>query len=311
MLDLSIVIPVKDEENNIEELIRRISDSVKKMGLTYEVIFVTDINEDNTLNLLKTFNKKDPRIKIVKLSNMFGHHHVAVFAGLNFTKANAVVVMDGDLQDCPEDIDILYKKMVEGYDVVFGVKERKNDSSARNLLSKSFLRLLNLLSDYKLEYDTSMFRIISRKAVGEILKFKETEPSFTGIISLIGLPTTKVMVTSGKRKEGKTKYGFFRQLNFALSFLLSFSIKPLRISSVLGFIISSLSFIYLINVAIQKLLFNKVMVMGWSTIVSLITFIGGIQLLFLGIIGEYVGRIFIETKRRPIYIIEEKIGITD
>jgi len=307
MYDISIVIPVRDEEKNIIELISRISSITEKLKVTYEVIFVTDVNKDNTFGLLRELNKKDDRIKTVKLSNVFGHH-VAVLAGLRFAQGEAIVVMDGDLQDYPEDIQRLYEKFQEGYDVVCGTKSSKNDSLIRNFFSKAFLKLLNKLADYKLEYNTNMFRIISKRAAQEALKFKEADPSFTGIMSIVGFSMAKVMVTSGRRKAGKTKYSFLRQVNFAISFLFSFSTKPLRISSVFGFIIASLSFFYLVIVVIQKLTFN-VSVSGWATIISLITFLGGIQLFFLGIIGEYIGRIFIETKKRPVYVIEEKVGI--
>nr|HMS66184.1 glycosyltransferase [Ignavibacteria bacterium] len=215
--------------------------------------------------------------------------------------------MDGDLQDFPEDIKNLYDKYGEGFDVVFGIKEKKNDSSLRNLFSKTFIKLLNSLSDYKLDFNTCMFRIMSKRTVEGILRFGEREPSITGLISIINYPTAEVFVTSGKRISGETKYNFIRQINLAISFLLSFSTKPLRMASAFGFIISSLSFIYLFIITIQKLFFN-VSVLGWATIISLITFSTGLQIFFLGIIGEYIGKIFMETKNRPRYFIEEKIG---
>jgi glycosyltransferase involved in cell wall biosynthesis len=306
MLELSVVIPVRDEEENIEELVKRIVDSVNKIGLTFEVIFVTDLNRDNTLEVLKSLNRIDGRIKTIKLSSGLGQH-MAVIAGLNLTKGKAVVIMDGDLQDYPEDIPKLYGKYTEGFDVVYGVKEKKNDSALRNLFSKTFIKILNKLSDYKLDFNTCMFRILSKRTVDNILRFSEREPSITGLISIINYPTTEVVVTSGKRTAGETKYNFIRQINLAISFLLSFSTKPLRIASALGFIISSLSFLYLIIVSVQKLFFN-VAVLGWATIISLITFSTGLQLFFLGIIGEYIGKIFMETKNRPRYFIEEQIG---
>jgi len=306
LVELTIVIPVRDEENNIPELVRRIVATVNKMDLTFEVIFVTDINRDKTLEILKSLNKSDYRIKTIKLSSGLGQH-MAVIAGLDATVGKAVVIMDGDLQDYPEDITKLYEKYLEGFDVVYGVKEKKNDSSLRNLFSQTFIKILNKFSDYKIDFNTCMFRIMSKRTVDNILKFSEREPTITGLISIINYPTAEIIVTSGKRIAGKTKYNFIRQINLAINFLLSFSTRPLRIASGLGFIISSLSFIYLIIVAIQKVFLN-VAVLGWATIISLITFSSGIQLFFLGIIGEYVGKIFMETKNRPRYFIEEKIG---
>ena len=304
--ELSIVIPVRDEEKNLVTLVNRITDTMDKIGFSFEVIFVTDINKDNTVGVLRDLNEKDGRIKFIKLSNGLGQH-LAVHAGLSMTKGNAVVIMDGDLQDYPEDISILYDKYKEGYDVVFGIKEKKNDSGLRNIFSKTFVKVLNSLSDYKLNFNTCMFRIMSKRTVEAILKFGEREPSITGLISIINFPTTEVLVTSGKRSAGETKYSFIRQINLAISFLLSFSTKPLRIASILGFIISSLSFIYLIIVSIQKLFFD-VSIAGWATIISLITLFSGLQLFFLGIIGEYIGKIFMETKNRPRYFIEDRAG---
>ena len=290
MPELSIVIPVRDEESNLVTLVKRITDTMSKIGFTFEVIFVTDVNKDNTVGVLRDLNAKDDRIKFIKLSSGLGQH-LAVHAGLSMTKGNAVVIMDGDLQDYPEDISILYDKYKEGYDVVFGIKEKKNDSGIRNIFSKTFVKVLNSLSDYKLNFNTCMFRIMSKRTVEAILRFSEREPSITGLISIINYPTTEVLVTSGKRNAGETKYSFIRQINLAISFLLSFSTKPLRIASILGFIISSLSFIYLIIVSIQKLFFN-ISIAGWATIISLITLFSGLQLFFLFLFGEYIGKIF-------------------
>lgn len=306
MTEISVVIPVRDEESNVNELVNRLISTLTKIVSSFEVIFVTDINKDNTLPILKTINENDSRIKTIKLSSGLGQH-MAVIAGLSLTKGEAVVIMDGDLQDYPEDISQLFEKYKEGYDVVYGVKEMKNDSGLRNLFSKTFIKVLNNLSDYKLDFNTCMFRIMSKRTVENILKFNEREPSITGLISVINFPTTEITVTSGKRISGETKYNFIRQVNLAISFLLSFSTKPLRIASALGFVLSSLSFIYLVIVIIQKIFFN-VAVLGWATIIFLITFSSGLQLFFLGIIGEYIGKIFMETKNRPRYFIEEKVG---
>lgn len=306
MIDLSIVIPVRDEEKNVHELVSRIVNTITEMRSSFEVIFVTDINKDNTVKVLADLNKKDGRIKAIKLSNGLGQH-IAVHAGLSFSTGNAVVIMDGDLQDYPEDIKKLYEKYNEGYDVVYGIKEKKNESGLRNLFSKTFIKILNNLSDYKIDFNTCMFRIMSRRTVEGILSFGEKEINMTGLISIVNFPTSEVMVTSGKRLAGETKYNFFRQVNIAINFLLSFSTKPLRIASALGFLISTLSFAYLIIVAVQKIFFN-IGILGWATTISLITFSTGLQLFFLGIIGEYIGKIFMETKNRPRYFIEEKIG---
>lgn len=306
MVNISVVIPVRDEEKNLDELCSRIIDTMEKVNLLFEVIFVTDINKDNTLLGLVNWNLKDPRIKTIKLANSFGQH-VAVFAGLKRCEGKYIVIMDGDLQDYPEDIEILYKEIVKGFDIVYAIKEKKNDSFLRNLCSKIFNSMMNKFSDSKIESNSSMFRIISDRAANEVLKFEEFEPSLTYIFSFIGLPTSVAMVRSGERKAGETKYNVIKLTNFAISSLLSFSRKPLRLISKLGLFVSVGSIFYLIFIIIQSM-FLGIEVVGWATIISLISFFGGIQLLCTGIIGEYVGRIYMETKKRPLYVIEKKIG---
>ncbi len=306
MIELSIVIPVKDEEKIIPSLIERISSAILDLKITFEIIFVTDINKDHTVDVLQYFSEKNQRIKTIKLANCFGQH-VAVMAGLDYSQGNYVVIMDGDLQDFPEDIPLLYRKITEGYDIVYAVKQKKNDSFFRNLSSRTFNSLMNLFSDIKQTSNTSMFRIISRKAVNEVIQFRENEPSLTYIFNYINLPTSTVKVRSGSRQEGKTKYNIFGLMEFAISSLLSFSRKPLKLISNLGLIMSFFSFLYFAIVIFQHF-FMQIEILGWATIISIITFLGGIQLLSLGIIGEYVGRIYMQTKNRPLYIIEKKIG---
>jgi dolichol-phosphate mannosyltransferase len=305
-MDLSVIIPVRDEEQNLRELVSRLLKVVETLGVQAEIIFVTDINTDDTLEVLKALNREDGRVKTVKLSNSFGQH-VAVLAGLDFCRGMAVVLMDGDMQDEPESLPALYGKLNEGYDVVYAVKSSKNESRLRNFLSRRFVGLLNALSDYEIRINTSMFRILSRRVVNELRRFSERETFLTGLISLIGFPEAEVEVSSGRRMHGATKYSWFRQINMAIGAILSFSSKPVRLVSVFGFIVSGLSLVYLLVVLVQALFFD-VSVAGWPTVVSLVTFLGGVQLLAIGIVGEYIGRIFIETKDRPRYIIEERVG---
>jgi len=306
MTDLSVVVPVRDEAANVGELVRRLGVTLADLRLRYEVIFVTDRNRDNTLEVLRDLSRQDEHIRVLKLSNAFGHH-VAVVAGLAHTRGAAVVVMDGDLQDYPEDIPKLYTKLREGYDLVYGIKARKDDSAFRNLLSGAFLRVLRALSDYDLDFNTSMFRIVSRRVVDQVLRFKERDPSLTFIMGFLGFPTARVLVTSGVRSGGRTKYGFGRQMSFAISSLMSFSTKPLRLISITGLVIASLSLLYFLLVLVQQAVL-RVPVPGWTTIVALLTFLGGAILFAQGITAEYIARIFLETKQRPLYAIEEAIG---
>lgn len=309
MSSLSVVVPVRNEAENIPKLVARLTPVLESIATEHEVIFATDLNRDNTLEVLRSLHRSDPRIKTLKLSNAFGHH-IAVLAGLQVSRGDAVVVMDGDLQDLPEDIPLLYAKLREGHDVVYGVKQRKNESALRNLFSRTVVRLMNRLSDYDVDFNTSMFRVMSRRAVDQLCRFRERDPSITGLVSVIGLPTAKVMVTSGTRGAGRTNYSYWRQLNFAINFVLSFSTKPLRLISMLGLAVSVLALLYFFVVVIQRLAFGTP-VPGWPTVVGLLSLLGGIQLMALGITGEYVARIFLEVKRRPLYVVEEEIGDLD
>jgi glycosyltransferase involved in cell wall biosynthesis len=306
MNGLSVVVPVRNEAENIPQLVARLTPVLQAISTEHEIIFTTDLNRDNTVEVLRSLNQSDSRVKTLKLSNAFGHH-VAVLAGLTVSRGDAVVVMDGDLQDQPEDIPLLYAKLREGHEVVYGVKERKNESAVRNFFSRTMVRLMNSLSDYDVDFNTSMFRIMSRRAVDQLCRFRERNPSITGLASVIGLPTTKVLVTSGTRHAGRTNYSYWRQVNFAIDFLLSFSTRPLRLISLLGLAVSMLALIYFLVVVIQRLAFGTP-VPGWPTVVGLMSVLGGVQLLALGIAGEYIARIFLEVKRRPLYIVEEEIG---
>jgi polyisoprenyl-phosphate glycosyltransferase len=305
-MDISVIIPVRDEAEIIPELISRLGATLEKMGLSYEVIFVTDTNRDNTVEVLRVQNRQNNRIKVLKLSTLRGQH-IAAVAGLDACSGDCAVLMDGDLQDYPEDIPKLYGRMREGFDIVYGTKTQKNDSPLRNVFSKCFVAVLNWLSDQKLAHNTSMFRIISGRTVRQLRKFREYEQSLTGLMALVNFPTSTVQVTSGQRTKGETKYSFIRQLNFAVEFLLGFTTKPLRLISLLGLMVAGVSFGYLVVVLIRAIFVGYVVV-GWPTLVSLITFLSGVQLLALGTIGEYVGRIFLESKRRPLYVVEDIIG---
>lgn len=309
MAEISVVIPVRNEEENINELVNRIIVSIEGIHKSFEIIFVTDINRDHTVELLEDLSKKNPSVKTIKLANSFGQH-VAVMAGLDHCQGDYIVIMDGDLQDFPEDIPLLYNKIREGYDIVYTIKEKKNDSFFRNLSSKLFNWLMESLSDIKLTSNSSMFRIISRQALQEIVKFREYEPSLTYILSFINLPTATVNVSSGTRQRGETKYSFINLLDFAISSILSFSRKPLRVISNLGIIMAFFSFLYFAAVIYQHF-FMQIEILGWATIIAIITFTGGIQLLSLGVIGEYIGRIFMQTKNRPLYIVEKRFGSFD
>jgi glycosyltransferase involved in cell wall biosynthesis len=305
-MKLSVILPIRNEADTIPELISRLLSVLNHIEIDYEIIFVTDINTDNTLEILKRYSIADSKIKIIKLSNSFGQH-VAVRAGLDHCEGDAAVIMDADLEMFPEDIPKLYSKLNEGFDIVYGVNKHKNRSFLKDLASKIFNKIMNLLSDENAALNTDMFRIISRKVIDEIIKFREQKPSLTYIMGLINLPAVKVELEFGRRSKGRSNYNFKRQMNMAIDSFLSFSTKPVRFISLLGFFTSLVSFLYLLIVLIQKF-FDKYTGIGLGTILVLIIFFGGLQLFAIGIIGEYIGRIFIQSKNRPLYIVEELFG---
>lgn len=306
MVDLSVVIPVRDEQDTIPILVKRLVAVLIALDVTYEIVFVTDVNTDRTWDVLKEQRERNGNIRLIKLSGAFGHH-VAVIAGLKVTAGDSVLLMDGDLEMLPEEIPKLYKKRLEGFDVVYGSARNKNASFLRDLCSRWFNYFMGRLSDQAMTQSTDMFRVLSRRTVSEVLRFGEHEPSLTHIMGLINLPSAAVEVEFARREHGSTKYNFGRQLNFAIGSLVSFSTKPIRVIVTMGLCISAASSLYLVVVLFQKLFLRGYGGLGLGTLVVLITFFGGLQLLAIGVLGEYVGRIFIQSKSRPRYIVEEQL----
>lgn len=306
-IDISVIIPVRNEEKNLNPLSNRLVSTLNKMAVEYEIIFVTDENSDNTLHELNKLHRKNTKIKVLKLSKSFGQH-IAVLAGIDFSKGENLVLMDGDLQDFPEDIELLYERLIEGYDVVYANKKNKNDTAFKNYTSSIFLNIMKLFSNSNVSYNFALFRIMTRRMAMELRKFQEIDPNIAGIMGLIGLPSSIVTVRSGKRVEGKTKYNLWKQINLAISFFTSFSTKILRVISFFGFIVSFMSFFYMAYLILSFIIMDSDSLRGWRSIVTLISFFGGIQILSLGIVGEYIAKIFIEAKKRPLYVIQEAIG---
>lgn len=306
MLDYSVVAPIRDEEAVVGELAARLVRVLEQRGGTFEIIFVTDVNRDRTFAVLQDLHAREPRVKVLKLARSSGQH-VAVLAGLHRAAGRTVVVMDGDLEDLPEDIPLLLDRLGPECDIAYGLREQKNDTVARNFYSALFNRMMTWLSDSRVEHNTCMFRAMTRRVVDELLRYGEQEPALTGLMSLIGLPSAAVPVTSALRGGGRSKYTLRRMVDLAISVLLSFSTKPIRFISLLGLAVSAFSFLFLAGVIVYGLRPHYQGV-GFLTVAALVTFFGGMQLLAIGLIGEYIGRIFVESKRRPLYTIEAQLG---
>ena len=306
-LFVSVVLPVFNESENINELYKRLIAVLSiELCQDFELIFVDDGSSDDSWHMIKTLAKKDNKIKAIRFSRNFGHH-IALTAGLDISSGGAVLTMDSDLQDYPEEIPKLINKYKEGYDVVFAIRQIRKFNFFKNFSSKLFTRIINLLAATEIPINTTIFRIMSRKVVESFLSFQERERFFTGLISYIGFSQVGVPIEHGNRHKGKTKYSFNKMISLAITSVTSFSYKPLRLASLIGMTFSFIGFGLTIFLLYRRFILN-LGVEGWTSILVTIILLSGIQLLILGLLGEYIGKIYSEIKGRPLYIVDKKIG---
>lgn len=308
---LSIVIPIYNEEKNIMAFFKRLIPIISDLTQNYEVIFCLDPSTDNSEKIIIDLGTTDSRIKMLKFSRRFGQP-AATMAGILHTKSARCVVIDVDLQDPPELIKDMYQKMDQGFDVVYAVRiNRAGETVVKKVISKLGYKVINYLSDVEIPRDTGDFRIISRRIIEEIRSLSETHGFLRGLVAFVGFNQTYIEYERDKRYSGKGNYNrFFGSLRIGLNGLIGFSSKPLNIMSMLGMIISGIGFILGIWYFLQHL-FGIPLTAGLTTTVIFITFFSGIQLLSLGLIGEYVSRIYDEVKRRPMYIIDTKMNFNE
>ncbi len=301
---ISVVIPAYNEESNVVEVADLVTKILSGYGKYYEILFVDDGSTDNTLGNLVQLNQKDPHIKYLSLSRNFGHQ-AALKAGIDFAAGHAVISMDADLQHPPELLTLLISKWEEGFDVVF--TKRKEDSNLPYLkkkTSKIFYKLVNLFSDIKIEPGTSDFRLLDRKVVAVIKELPENNLFFRGLVKWVGFNQYCIEYQPEERHDGKSKYSYRKMVSLAINGVTSTSTFPLRIASVIGFFISIAAFGYSMVVLYDYYFTNKNLT-GWTTLIIAILFLGGAQLITLGIIGEYIGKLLIQSKGRPKYIIKK------
>jgi len=307
---ISIVVPCFNEQEVFTETYKRLTDTLNlldKDKYDYEIIFVNDGSKDTTLQMIKEKVSIDSHIKCINFSRNFGHQ-IAITAGLDNCKGDAAVVIDADLQDPPHIILEMVKKWEEGYDVIFGKRvERAGESAFKLLTAKWFYRFINRLSDVDIPLDTGDFRLMDRNALDQFLSMRESYRFVRGMVAWIGFNQTFVEYDRESRFAGTTKYPLKKMLRLASDAILSFSNTPLKVATFVGFITSFAAFIGIVYALIMRI-FIKDYVEGWTLLMISILLIGGIILLVLGIIGEYVGRIYGEIKRRPLYIIKDKTG---
>ena len=305
MKKISILIPAYNEEAVLDPLLARLANLAdKQKKYNFEFLFVNDGSKDATLELLKKYADKDERISYVSFSRNFGKE-IAMIAGLDHVTGDATVIIDADLQDPPELIPNMIDLWEEGYDDVYAKrKDRKGESWLKKFTSKMYYRTLQKVTHVPIQEDTGDFRLLDRRVVDALIEFRESERNTKAMFSWVGFNKKEILYSRDERAAGETKWNYFKLVNLAVDGITSFTTAPLRISTVLGAIVSVAAFIYLLFVVIKTILFGTDST-GYPSMMAVILFLGGVQLLSLGIIGEYVGRIFNETKRRPLYIVQE------
>ena len=301
---LSVVVPCYNEEEVLGELLRRLTSACEAVVQDdFELILVDDGSCDRTKSLLREAQKKDRRIVAVFLSRNHGHQ-LALTAGLSVSRGERIFVLDADLQDPPELLGPMMAKMDEGYDVVYGQRQsRKGENAFKQASARSFYRLMSRLVEFDIPLDTGDFRLMSRRMVDVLNRMPERHRFVRGMISWVGYPQTAFEYDREARFAGETKYPLKKMLRFASDAITSFSTIPLRVATWLGFTIAALSFILVIVTLFAWT--SGVTIQGWASIMIVVLLLGGIQLMTIGVLGEYIGRLYMQSKMRPLFIIEE------
>lgn len=306
-ITISLVVPCYNEEDNLEPLYSRVCAVMESVGASWELVCVNDGSRDATLAHLVALHERDPRVVVVDLSRNFGKE-IALTAGLHFARGDAAIPLDCDLQDPPELIPELIAKWREGYDIVNATRiAREGESWLKRTTAHSFYRLINRLSPTEIPRDVGDFRLISRQALDILNQLPERRRFMKGIFAWVGFPTAVVSYRREPRFRGKTSWSYWRLLNFAIEGITSFSNVPLRLASYLGLLVSMLAFLYAIWLIIQTLIFGNP-VRGYPSLMVTILFLGGVQLIALGVIGEYLGRVYEESKLRPLFVVRKTWG---
>jgi polyisoprenyl-phosphate glycosyltransferase len=302
---ISILIPAYNEEEVLRYLYERLGKLASETPhYDFEFLFVNDGSRDKTLELIKEYAKDDARIAYVNLSRNFGKE-IAMIAGLDHASGDATVIIDADLQDPPELIPQMLKYWEEGYDDVYARrKSRAGESWFKKVTSEFYYKILQKSTNIPIQQDTGDFRLLDKRCVEALRQFRESQRNAKGMFSWIGYKKKEIMYDRDPRAAGETKWNYLKLTNLAIDGITSFTTAPLRISTVLGGVVSVAAFIYIVYIVIRTIIYGSDLA-GYPSMMAVILFLGGIQLLSLGIIGEYIGRIFNETKRRPLYFVEE------
>ncbi|MFY9227020.1 MAG: glycosyltransferase family 2 protein [Blastocatellia bacterium] len=303
-IDISIIVPVFNEEENLPELYRRLTDTLTNLVKKYEIIFIDDGSSDDSLKKLCEFQKQDPTVTVIKLARNFGQHP-AIVAGLHRVKGKGIVLIDADLQNPPEEIATLYQTFLTGIDVVYGIRAGREDAGWRRFGSSFVIWLTEKMLGIKVPSDMiSGFRIIHHKVAKTLNNIREQQYDTSIMMLWLGFSHKGVVVKHDNRLAGESKYNLWKLLYLTLDMLIGFSDFPLRATSIAGSMLALASILLAVYIAVLRIL-GGVSVEGYASLFAGITFLAGIQLLFLGIIGEYIARIYREIKGRPYYVVGE------
>ncbi|MBO9340150.1 MAG: glycosyltransferase family 2 protein [Chloroflexus sp.] len=310
----SVVAPVYNEEQLIAEFCRRVIAALEPLGEPFELILVNDGCRDRSPDIMRELHQRDPRIKVINFSRNFGHQ-IAITAGTDYATGRAVIVIDSDLQDPPEVIPDLIARWREGYQVVYGVREeRQGETWFKKTTAAIFYRLIVRITNVNIPVDTGDFRLMDRKVVDALKRMREHHRFMRGLSAWVGFRQTGVLYRRHARAAGTTKYPLRKMLRFALDGITSFSYLPLQLATYVGFIVAAVSIIFLFVVFVMRLAnpaATEPAFYGQASTLASVLFLGAVQLISLGIIGEYVGRIYDEVKGRPLYIVAETLGIAE
>lgn len=306
-VELSIVVPLYNEEPNIDYLFERVESVLKRLNTSYEIVCVNDGSRDNTLKCLIEHHHRNPAIKVVNFSRNFGKE-IALTAGIDYATGAAVIPIDADLQDPPELIEELVAKWREGYDVVNATRRsRAGETWLKRFTANAFYNTIGSMSRVPIPANTGDFRLLDRRVVDSLKQLPERTRFMKGLFAWVGYKQTTVMFDRQPRLKGATKWNYWRLWNFALDGIASFSFLPLKVWGYVGLTISSFSLLYAVYLVLRTLIYG-IDVAGYPSLMVAVLFLGGIQLLTLGIIGEYLGRVYEEVKGRPLYLVRESYG---
>lgn len=304
---LSIVIPVYYEQDNILPLLERLRPIIKSYD--YEILFVNDGSKDKTEEIIKAEAQKDNRIKLISFNRNFGHQ-MALIAGYRFAKGNAVISMDADMQDPPDIIPEMVEKWEKGAKIVYAKRKKRDvDTPFKKITAQLFYKFINSMSDRPIPQDVGDYRLMDREVVEFIGNLPEHSPFLRGLVAWSGYPEEYVYFVREKRHTGETHYSLSKMVNFALDGITSFSVKPLRMATYAGFVVATIGFLGTLYAIVGKFLSPNEFIIGWTGLFVGIMFLGGVQLITIGIIGEYISKIYLEVLNRPHFTIKEKVNV--